>query len=796
MPTQKPLIQTPPIYCQYAGGPCDQDFDRLTAADAVFLYPSEPTIISDAIEAAIAKLRDIQPSANFRSWREFNVAGRIIFCEICKAMRASSVVFADTTTLNFNLLFEIGYAIGLGLSVIPVRDTTYTQDQHEFQQVGILDTLGYLNFTSSEDLTPQLLSNLGKSPLSLPSAAINQEQPLYLVKSSISTEGQIRLTSALDKSGIDYRTFDPQETARLSLYDAVKNVLQSHGVVAHLSSPNRGVRATVDNARCAFIAGLAMASGRAVLLLQEEDAQPPIDYRDIIRAYTKGSQVPGLIIPFVRTLIKRLQGGRAARTVIPLKPLEQLDFGDVAAENEINHLPTYFVPTGEYTNVKRGHARLVVGRKGAGKTAIFYGVIEAFSRSKDCTVLDIKPEGYQFSEFKSVVLKQLEQGAKEHVLTAFWHYLLLAELVRKIIETDENLASRDQDIAELYQQLIVAYGYEPAIEEGEFSERLLNLIGNIVTRASSLGRELRIDTITQLIYEKDIAAIARALIAYLARVKDAVWILIDNLDKGWPVGGLEDEDILIVRCLLDATRKIQRQLVRHSVETHAVVFLRNDVVELLLPEISDQGKETTVYLDWNDIATFQELARRRMVANSGEDRSFEDLWSSFFDSHVGAEETFSYIMSRTLMRPRDLIRFLRGCVNIAVNRGHDRVSENDVLAAEKEYSEDQLYELAFELRQVYPAFGDFLYAFLGEKAHMRSAYLDEQLEKAGIARQDIEKVKDALVWFGFLGVLTHEGSEAYAYQYRYGLTRLYREAETPRAYVIHPAFRVALGSVE
>lgn len=796
MATQKPLLHTPPAFCQYAGGPCDQDFSKVEQIDAVFLYPSEPAIIADAIESSISLLRRIQPGLEVRSWRDFNVSGRIIFCEICKAIRGSRLVFADTTTLNFNLLFEIGFAMGLGSDVVPIKDVTYKQSERDFQQLGLLDTVGYLDFTNSEDLAAKLAKRIAEpgSGFILPQTQINQEQPLYFVKSSVSSEGQIRVESTLDKSGIAYRIFDPQETARISLYDAIKNVLQSHGIVANLSSPQRTAAATVDNARSAFVAGLAMATERTVLLLQEEETLQPIDYRDVVHSYPAGSKVPALMAPFIKSLIKRLQGTRFVPTSIPLKPLEQLDFGDVAAENEINNLAFYFVPTGEYNDVKRGHARLVVGRKGAGKTAIFYGVIEAFSRSKDYVVLDIKPEAHQFTEFKEVVLRQLEQGAKEHVLTAFWHYLLLVELVRKLIETDENLASRDPAIAALYQRLINVYAYEASIEEGDFSERLLDLLDGIVERARALGTITRVDQITNVIYQKSIADVTAALTEYLAGVKSTVWILVDNLDKGWPVGGIGNEDLLIVLSLLEASRKIQRQLVRRDIETNAVVFLRNDIVELLLPQIRDQGKETAVYLDWTDPATFEELTRRRMANSIGEDLPFNDLWGMFFDSHVGTEHSFSYVLSRTLMRPRDLIRFLRGCVNTAVNRGHDRVREDDIRAAEHGYSEDQLQELAFELRQIYPDYGDILYAFLGEKMLLPDRELQTLLEIAGIPPDQQERALRALVWYGFLGLITRDGSEGYAYAYRYGLDRLYRAAASPYQYVIHPAFRGALES--
>lgn len=792
MPTQTELLHTPPQFCQYAGGPCDQDFDEIRDAAAIFLYPSEPTIISDAIEATVLILKERQPTLTFRSWRDFGVAGRIVFCEICKAIRGARVIFADTTTLNFNLLFEIGFALGLGVPIIPIRDAKYQAHEREYAQLGFFDTLGYLDFQNSGALAAQVIANLEKGGLPLPQVQINQEQPVYFVKGSIASEGQIRLESTLDKSGIAYRVFDPLETARISLYDAVKNVAQSHGVVAHLSSPNRSGSATVDNARAALLAGMTMAMGRALLLLQEENVVQPIDYRDVVKTYDAGSRVPLLVAPFVKDLIRRLQGTRFVPTAIPLKPLEQLDFGDVAAENEINLLVSYFVPTSEYADVKRGHGRLVVGRKGAGKTAIFYGIIEAFSRSKDLTVLDIKPEAHQFTELKEVVLKQLSQGAKEHVLTSFWHYVLLVELVHKIIEADENLASRDAEIAELYQRLIDAYGYEPAVEEGDFSERLLNLLDGIVARAKTMGGVARAEQITELVYEKDIAEVRKALVDYLGRTKDGVWILIDNLDKGWPVGGIGEEDVLMIRSLLDATRKIQRELIKRDVETSTVIFLRNDVVEALLPEIRDQGKDTTVYLDWNDPATFQELVRRRMATSMEEDRPFVDFWGSFFPSHVNAEESFSYILSRTLMRPRDLIRLLRGCVNVAVNRGHEKVTEGDIQAAEGQYSEDQLQELSFELGQVYPEYGNLLSWFIGSELNVGEQQLNELLCANGVAEEAVTHVVEVLIWYGFLGVVTRTGEEAYAYQYRYGLDRLFQMAATPRRFIVHPAYRRSL----
>src|ERR1019366_10033673 len=62
----------------------------------------------------------------------------------------------------------------------------------------------------------------------------------------------------------------------------------------------------------------------------------------------------------------------------------------------------------------------------------------------------------------------------------------------------------------------------------------------------------------------------------------------------------------------------------------------------------------------------------------------------FFDSYISGQHSFAYILGRTMMRPRDLIGFLRQCVSVAINRGSSKVLEADILQAEKQYSEDQL----------------------------------------------------------------------------------------------------------
>jgi hypothetical protein len=101
------LRRVPPDYCKYADGPCDQDFSQLKAKGAFFAFPSVPPQIAATIVAAAKRLETDHPG-NHVTWREMSVEGQLIFCEICKAFRESTIIFADITTLNLNLMFEIG----------------------------------------------------------------------------------------------------------------------------------------------------------------------------------------------------------------------------------------------------------------------------------------------------------------------------------------------------------------------------------------------------------------------------------------------------------------------------------------------------------------------------------------------------------------------------------------------------------------------------------------------------------------------------------------------------------------
>jgi hypothetical protein len=779
-----------PEFCQYASGACDQQLPAAKTRKAFFVYPSLPRPLAQTCKTAVEELQRFGGKANWTSWEELPISGQIVFCEICKALRSTEKVVGDITHLNFNVLFELGYSLGLRRPVIPVRDTSYKSEH--LAAIGIFDVLGYQSFQNSKELVAHAQSAEGRYPFSNADIDVSRAQPIYYVKSPIESDGSIKILSCLKKGYFRFRVFDPAESPRLSLHEAYRQVMSSVGVVAHLMDPNRN-GAEVHNGRAAFICGMAMAAERRVLMIQEGLDSQPIDYRDVVCHYDSTTSIAPIVERFLRNVAEAFQSqefkpARAAGI------LEKLDLGDVAAENEIESLRKYFVKTPQYQQTIQGHTQIVVGRKGAGKTAIFYGIREALRLKKAGITLDLKPDGHQLIKLREAIVEKLTGGLQNHTLVVFWEYLLLLEIAKKVLDRDVSRAYSDPSSLKKYRDLESAYRRHATADEGDFSERILALVDRMIAAfdARISQEELSTADLTGLVHQTDIGPLRDAVLGYLSR-SDEIWILFDNIDKGWPAKGTRPDDITIVRCLLDASRKVQRMFAARGQQTRTIIFLRKDVHDLLVDQTPDRGKDAAVNLEWSDPELIKTLLARRIRTSAGIDGDFDSLWMQICDPHIRGGDSFRYVLDRTFLRPRDVLNFARLSAQIALSRDHTRVLESDFLSAEKTFSEDMLNDLRHEIRDVFPIYGDILSGFFRSKRVFSADDLRVTLFCAEVEEASTEKVIDTLLWFSFLGV-SADDEEKYSYQLAYNLERLkLLSSRAPnKKYVIHPAFHAAL----
>jgi hypothetical protein len=679
---------------------------------AFYAYPGKPTEIAQTIQLAIVGFNGASPAFNLEGWEKNDISGIPLTAPIFSKISTCEFLAVDVTYLNENVAFETGYAIGSKKRCLLFVNSAHTGDRELANNIGIFDTLGYEQYENSEMLTKLLVNRTVYSPIEF-EVAINHQQPVYIVEPAKKDDAHLLLVSRTKKARWKYRSFNPDEDVRLSASDAIRHVAQSAGVIAPLQ-PTSVLKSKEQNIRAMFVAGLAIALEIPTLIIHPAEFSPPLDVRDSTKKYRQPGDITDAVQAFSLEITDFSQQARSKKSPSSTI-LTKLSVGDPTAENEMTSLSDYYLSTDEYRKALRGEVNLVVGRKGSGKTALFVQLRDAKRNRKANIVVDLKPEGYQLVKLKERVLDLLTEGAQQHLITALWEYILLLEITYKVLEKDRELHLRDHTLTSHYVALKEFYGNTQLVQEGDFRERLSKLSDQLIheffKRFGSKGHQaaqnsrLNITTnqITQVLYQHDIRNLYEALIRYLL-LKEDVWLLFDNIDKGWNVDGISVEDILILRCLINANRKIEREFKGRKIKFYAIVFVRDDVYSSLMQESPDYGKEMRASLDWSDPDQLCEVLKRRITFSLTGSTADQDagVWTQVCVSHYSGEPWLDFMVGRALMRPRYLLKLFRYSLSYAINLGHSRIEPDDIARGLRTYAQDLVIEVDRELGDVFP----------------------------------------------------------------------------------------------
>jgi hypothetical protein len=244
--------------------------------------------------------------------------------------------------------------------------------------------------------------------------------------------------------------------------------------------------------------------------------------------------------------------------------------------------------------------------------------------------------------------------------------------------------------------------------------------------------------------------------------------------------------------LIDAARKIQLEIQSDEHDFHCVVFVRNDVYQLLVEASADYGKESRAVLDWADPDLLRELVRRRLVQNGlAEDTAFYRVWGQICVTHYKGEESSQYFIDRSLMRPRNLLKIVSHCRGFAVNLGHERIGDDDIEKGMRAYSLDLITEADQELTDIIGAHTTLIYQFIGEGDTFDIMKLETILASAHVPQERTNVVVDFLLYYGFLGVKHDNEPTKYIFDLGYDmrLLKVLISKYTDRVnYILNPAF--------
>lgn len=481
--------------------------------------------------------------------------------------------------------------------------------------------------------------------------------------------------------------------------------------------------------------------------------------------------------------------------------IRSVDLGNDAAETD-RILNSAFIETRQFREAHDGYRRLILGRKGTGKTAIFKTLSDRLNTS-DQTVVQVTPSRI----FWGSIAKKNENKSSEE-LTNLWEFSIYCRIFldARLEGTIDNPSSL-QEIEELLKSILGRKRIRGTKIQEHVNENVFNKIwesvATIFTQNVS-GAEvdftffkIKVDlNNTEGIVPDEIVSEFRYRLNKLVPSGHRIRVLFDQLDEYWD--GKSNSQKMMTS-MLSAILNINEAFPDRVIPT---IFLRTDIWELLHFVRKDRFPQYETTITWKDDELVTLICER--IRKSGNiNGSDKEVWKQVFgeDSTPANRTSPGYMLNRTFKRPRDMLYFTRECLAETRLTDDNKISPNVVSYVEKELNSKTLTEnLINEVTVNYPFVRALLLEFRGKSFRLtRSAlaiiFRDARKHFDGTISRKYNNLwlEEWLFEICVLGVSNDKSANNKKILYQYS-SQSSIDVKRYKYFYVHPGLRPRLGS--
>jgi hypothetical protein len=405
--------------------------------------------------------------------------------------------------------------------------------------------------------------------------------------------------------------------------------------------------------------------------------------------------------------------------------------GNEGAEEDKEYLRECFVDTGDLAVLRdtASTRRIVVGRTGAGKTALLLHLADVEDH-----VSWIEPDqlALQFLT-NSTILRYLEQlgVSLDLFYRLLWRHVFAVELIqlKYALRSEADQLGFFARIRELFLgdkrknealDYLLKWGEhfwkDTEYRIHEVTTKLENDIrAKLGAKLDAFEAGLSGSESESVEDRKEITHRAQEVvnavqIQKLSQVIDILasdvfddpqqhfFVLIDRLDETWVPDPLRYR---LIRALIETVKDLQK--IKNA---KIVIAIRRDLLQRVFRETRDAGFQEEKYqalylaLTWKQ-SDLLNILDRRLNKLVGRQYSGQPVsWTDIFPACIGKFDTDKYLVERTLYRPRDIIQYCNCCIALATDRAE--ITAQMVRDAESQYSTLRLRSLGDEWAADYP----------------------------------------------------------------------------------------------
>ena len=418
--------------------------------------------------------------------------------------------------------------------------------------------------------------------------------------------------------------------------------------------------------------------------------------------------------------------------------------GEVSAERDKN-LKHYFYDAGVSRDIVSNDKQyLLLGRKGAGKTAVYLHLISrpaALFKEEDI-VIGLSLQNYNWRAHALLIDSQ-KVGGSEHRNS--WRFVICLEVLKAIQSKFKSDGKPlPKEIAEAVRAIEKLFSGPLKSWSDLIGSKLFSLASLKIPSAGLSEQGITVGggeiTFEQVSEDKSLRSALNNNISVLtdwleSKVKEIpapyrIFLVFDRLDEAW-LPNYMDESKAIISGLLHAA---EHSLSTFSGSVRPLIFLRDDIFGTL--DINDRNKfreDCSSHLRWSELEIERLLITRiNFYARQADVPEIALLQDIFVDAKIRSKTTpVKHAFKRTMCRPRDMVA-LMGRIFAVVKDDVSLIDGNKIKSkaiydAEPGYSDYLYEELSDEWRNQNPE----LFSYLGAIENIRYAvFSTEEFEDA------------------------------------------------------------------
>ncbi len=409
---------------------------------------------------------------------------------------------------------------------------------------------------------------------------------------------------------------------------------------------------------------------------------------------------------------KRFKNGRPKKGLDFSFSVEHKEFFQITSAEREEKLDTYYVDNQYYQSAISPNSKkaFFVGRTGVGKTAILEKV-----RRGEKNIIPIDPEDFAFKIMdRSSILEKLTACKINLDLfyKTMWKYIFVTEILKQVYGNKKKYWITQQILRAWPEPVLRAYKFLERNDELDsglaFNEKIEKIIRKL-ERSIEAKIDLKVigvnykKTLTEENKRKihdamkefeftDINHFIKHLDEDIIK-KYRFFILVDDLDKNW----IQNEiGINFTRCLFETIFEIN-----NSKHLRLLVSLRTNLFNQLEFNQREKFNPFIEYLTWDE-EHIKNIVEERFRAIGVGNKS--DVWKFIFPQEITVDnqkkfKTFDYLLSRSNMRPRDILLFISHAIGFSL--GKNSITVEAINKAEDSYSKDRLRALEDEWKNPY-----------------------------------------------------------------------------------------------